>query len=365
MSKPRREEGQIGGTRENTSESQALNSSVSSLAALGVAGMGSIDIPKGSVIGRVVSNARGHIEVVAEASTMMCSLTGRFKHESRAIDMPTVGDWVIVKPGASSTVGSIQGLVPRRTLVARKVAGDTTDAQPLAANVDVLIVAMAYGSDFNLRRLERFLAMAFESGATAVVALTKADTVTTEIRDSLAADVRAIGGISDVIAVSSVSDIGLDFVRAHMGFAKTLAIVGSSGVGKSTLVNRLAGAEVMATGDVRNDGRGRHTTKHRQLLMLADGTLFIDTPGLRELQLWDADAGMAEAFSDLEAVAQGCRFTDCQHNREPGCAVTNAVTAGTLNADRVAGWKKLNGELAELQQRQTERTRAINRGRRR
>ena len=327
--------------------------------------MGGIVIPTGSVVGRVVSNARGHIEVATEAATAMCSLTGRFKHESRSIDMPTVGDWVIVKPGASIDVGSIQALVPRRTLVARKVAGDTTDAQPLAANVDVLIIAMAYGSDFNLRRLERFLAMAFESGAKAVVALTKADTVTADERASLAAAVTAIGGISEVVPVSSVSDLGLEQIRAHMGWATTLAIVGSSGVGKSTLVNRLAGAEIMATGDVHNDGRGRHTTKHRQLLVLADGTLFIDTPGLRELQLWDADAGMAEAFGDIKAVAESCRFSDCRHNREPGCAVTAAVAAGSLDANRVAGWKKLTGEQADLAQRQTERTRAINRGRRR
>ena len=327
--------------------------------------MGHLTLPAGAVVGRVVSNARGHIEVVLESSVAMCSLTGRFKHESTALDIPTVGDWVVVKPGSTPEVGSIQGLVPRRTLVARKVAGDTTEAQPLAANVDVLIIAMAYGSDFNLRRLERFLAMAFESGAQIVVALTKADAVTPEVRDALAGDVRVIGVGSEVVPVSSVTDFGLDLIRAHMGHGKTLAIVGSSGVGKSTLVNRLAGTEIMATGDVRNDGRGRHTTKHRQLLVMDDGTLFIDTPGLRELQLWDAEAGTAEAFNDLETVARNCRFADCRHNLEPGCAVNAAVTAGTLDAARVAGWKKLIAEQTELAQRQVERTRAINRGRRR
>ena len=327
--------------------------------------MGQLVVSPGSIAGRVVSNARGHIEVVTEAAVAICSLTGRFKHVSRALDMPTVGDWVVVKPGTTPAVGSIQGLVPRRTLVARKVAGDTTEAQPLAANVDVLIIAMAYGSDFNLRRLERFLSMAFESGAEIVVTLTKADTVTPEVRDALAEEVRVIGAGCDVVPVSSITDIGLELIRAHMGHGKTLAIVGSSGVGKSTLVNRLAGSEVMATGDVRNDGRGRHTTKHRQLLVLADGTLFIDTPGLRELQLWDAEAGTAEAFSDLETVALNCRFADCQHNLEPGCAVNAAVIAGTLDALRVAGWKKLIVEQTELAQRQVERARAISRGRRR
>ena len=336
-----------------------------SLTDLGLGTMGQPEVPVGSIVGRVVSNARGHIEVVTDSAVAICSLTGRFKHISRALDMPTVGDWVIVKPGSTPEVGSIQGLVPRRTLVARKVAGDTTEAQPLAANVDVLIIAMAFGSDFNVRRLERFLAMAFESGAQVVVALTKADMVTPELRETLAAEVRAIGIGSEVVPVSSVTDVGLELIRAHMGHGKTLAIVGSSGVGKSTLVNRLAGAEVMATGDVRNDGRGRHTTKHRQLLVLVDGTLFIDTPGLRELQLWDAEAGTAEAFSDLETVALNCRFADCQHNLEPGCEVNGAVAAGTLDAARVAGWKKLITEQTNLAQRQVERTRAINRGRRR
>ena len=332
---------------------------------LGLARMGPVEVPSGSVVGRVVSNARGHIEVVAAESTMMCSLTGRFKHLSQSIDMPTVGDWVIVKPGATPEVGSIRAVVPRRTLVARKAAGDTTDAQPLAANVDLLIIAMAFGSDFNVRRLERFLAMAFESGAEAVVALTKADTVTASERVALADQVRAVGGLSEVIPVSSVSDVGIDAVRAHMGRGTTIAIVGSSGVGKSTLINRLAGTTVMATGDVRNDGRGRHTTKHRQLLVLADGTLFIDTPGLRELQLWDADAGLAEAFADIEKVAESCHFADCLHNQEPGCAVKTAVTEGLLDTSRVESWKKLTGELRDLATRQVERERHDRRIRRR
>ena len=332
---------------------------------LGLARMGPVEVPSGSVVGRVVSNARGHIEVVAAESTMMCSLTGRFKHLSQSIDMPTVGDWVIVKPGATPEVGSIRAVVPRRTLVARKAAGDTTDAQPLAANVDLLIIAMAFGSDFNVRRLERFLAMAFESGAEAVVALTKADTVTASERVALADQVRAVGGLSEVIPVSSVSDVGIDAVRAHMGRGTTIAIVGSSGVGKSTLINRLAGTTVMATGDVRNDGRGRHTTKHRQLHVLADGTLFIDTPGLRELQLWDADAGLAEAFADIEKVAESCHFADCLHNQEPGCAVKTAVTEGLLDTSRVESWKKLTGELRDLATRQVERERHDRRIRRR
>lgn len=327
--------------------------------------MGQIDVPVGTVVGRVISYARGHIEVITETSTVMCSLTGRFKHHSRSIDMPTVGDWVIVKPEATNAVGSIVSVVPRKTLVTRKAAGDTTDAQPLAANVDELIIAMGFGSDFNVRRLERFLAMAFESGAHPVVALTKADTVTAEVRDTAVNEIRALAGSSDVVAVSSVSDYGLDVLRAHMGLARTLAIVGSSGVGKSTLVNRLAGSEVMATGDVRNDGRGRHTTKHRQLLVLTDGTLFIDTPGLRELQLWDAEVGMVEAFSDIEEVGNSCRFSDCRHNHEPGCAVNAAVRNGKLDASRVESWKKLTEELRELATRQTERERTDRKTRRR
>jgi ribosome biogenesis GTPase / thiamine phosphate phosphatase len=322
-------------------------------------------VSQGHVIGRVIALARGQIEVVTATGALLCTLTGKFKHDSQSIDFPTVGDWVTVLPGSSARVGSITGVVRRNTLVARKAAGDTTEAQPLASNVDVLIIAMAFGSDFNVRRLERFLAMAYESGAAPIVALTKADTVTDEVRDALTAEVMGLMGLGHVFAVSSKTGVGLELIRAHMGSKVTMAIVGSSGVGKSTLLNALAGEIVMATGDVRNDGRGRHTTKHRQLLMLHDGTLFIDTPGLRELQLWDAEAGMGEAFPEIDDVATACRFSDCQHNQEPGCAVHAALANGVLDSGRVESWKKLHAELATLATRQVERDRAIARGRRR
>jgi ribosome biogenesis GTPase len=247
-------------------------------------------------------------------------------------------------------VTTIHAVLPRRTAFARKVAGDETIAQVVAANVDTAIVVTALPDDVNPRRLERYLAMAWESGAMPVVVLTKVDLA--EDPAASIATVRIVAPGVDVIALSSMTGDGVDLLERLLQPGRTAVLLGPSGAGKSTLVNRLLGAERLRTSSVREDGKGRHTTTHRELVRLRGGALLIDTPGMRELQLWDADAGLGAAFADIYALAARCRFRDCQHDTEPGCAVTRAVDAGRLPADRLESLRQLQRELAYLARRQ-------------
>ena len=314
-------------------------------------------VPDDLVPARVVSQARGQVHVATGEGQLTATIAGRLLHNSRAGDLPTVGDWVAIRPRRAEGTATIQAVLPRHSAITRKVSGSTTEAQIIAANVDLLIIAMAFGHDFNVRRLERFLATAWESGATPLVALTKADLVgPAEEAVGLFEAEQAAPGVA-VIALSSVDGRGIDDIRAHMGPGVTVAVVGSSGVGKSTLVNRLASEERMATGEIRGDGRGRHTTVHRQLLILPGGEILIDTPGLRELQLWDAEGGTEATFADIEEIAVHCKFSDCRHEQEPGCAVRAALADGTLDAGRFAGWSKIQHELAFLARQQDVRLR--------
>jgi ribosome biogenesis GTPase len=279
-------------------------------------------------------------------------LAGRLRHEARSrADLPAVGDWVAVsRPSGSGDMTSIHAVLPRRTAFVRKVAGDETAAQVVAANVDVALVVTALPHDLNLRRLERYLALAWESGAIPAVVLTKAD-----LDDDVAGSVAAAQGIApgvDVIALSSVTGDGFDALELLLQPGFTAALLGPSGAGKSTLINHLLGADQLRTGGVREDGKGRHTTTHRELVRLGSGALLIDTPGMRELQLWDADAGIGAAFSDIYELATQCRFRDCRHESEPGCAVLEGVLAGRLAADRLDNWRQLQRELAFLARRQ-------------
>jgi ribosome biogenesis GTPase len=229
------------------------------------------------------------------------------------------------------------------------------------------LVVTALPHDVNPRRLERYLALAWESGALPVVVLTKAD-LDADVARSIATAQGVAPGV-DVIALSSVSGDGVDALERLLRPGRTTVLLGPSGAGKSTLVNRLLGADRLRTGDVREDGRGRHTTTHRELVRLQSGALLIDTPGMRELQLWDADVGIGAAFSDIYALASACRFRDCQHETEPGCAVLAAVDGGHLPAGRLEHWRQLQRELAFLARRQDKlaaaeeraRTRAIHR----
>jgi len=304
---------------------------------------------------RVVAEHRGRLVLsTATADDVSAVLAGRLRHEARTrLELPAVGDWVATtRPAAAGDIASVHAVLPRRGAFVRKVAGDETAAQVIAANVDVAVVVTALPDDVNLRRLERYLALAWESGALPVVALTKAD-----LSDGVAAHVRAAQQIApgvDVVALSSLTGDGIDVLSRLLLRGRTAVLLGPSGAGKSTLVNRLLGVDRVRTGEVREDGKGRHTTTHRELLRLPGGALLIDTPGMRELQLWEADTGLAAAFADVEALAVACRFRDCAHDTEPGCAVRAAVEEARLPAERLEHWRQLQRELAWLARRQDE-----------
>jgi ribosome biogenesis GTPase len=304
----------------------------------------------GRVPARVVAEERGQFLVHDGVATVAAAVSGRLRYESQGdpLAFPSVGDWVATSHGEGGGTATIHGLVPRRSAIVRRAPSDhSTGAQVLAANVDVVFIVTSLNAEMNLRRLERYLAVAWESGAVPVVVLSKADLDDDVAGHRVAAEAVAPG--VEVITASAVSGEGIDAVRAHLAPGRTVAFIGSSGVGKSTLVNALAGRELLTTAGIReDDARGRHTTTRRQLVPLAEG-LVIDTPGMRELGLLDGE-GLASAFDDVEQAAAGCRFSDCRHHTEPGCAVRAALATGTLDADRFQAYRKLEREAhrAEL-----------------
>ncbi len=291
---------------------------------------------------RIVAEDRGSYQVLGPDGEQRASVTGRFRHEtSDPAAFPAVGDWVAVdtSPAGDTTIHAV---MPRRSALVRQAAGRRTEAQVVGANLDLVFVVASLNGDLNLRRLERYIAVAWESGAEPVVLLSKADLA--DDNEATIAGVQAVAAGATVLVVSSFDGRGVDEVRALIGPGRTAAFVGSSGVGKSTLLNRLAGEERAAVQSIReDDARGRHTTTRRQIHLLPEGGLVLDTPGMRELALWDGE-GLDQSFADLDELALGCRFSDCAHDAEPGCAVQVAIQAGTLAADRLAAWRKLQKE---------------------
>jgi len=262
-----------------------------------------------------------------------------------AVDV-AVGDWVVLSDGL------IRSVLPRRSALVRSAAGRTSDSQTLAANVDVVFVVSSLGPDLEPRRLERYLVTVWESGAAPEIVLTKSDRFDGAALDEMVSSVEAIALGVPVWVVSAVTGEGVSELRSRIGAGRTAVLVGSSGVGKSTLVNAWLGGEVMAVREVRaDDDEGQHTTTHRELLQLPGGGVVIDTPGIRELQLWDAGGGSGafeETFADVEELAAACRFGDCSHNVEPGCAVRAALADGSLSGDRYGSWQKLQRELRSI-----------------
>jgi ribosome biogenesis GTPase len=305
---------------------------------------------------RVAVEHRDAYVIYTARGERQAELSGRLRHAAaERADLPAVGDWVAVTPTDPALV---QAVLPRGTKFSRTAANDhgQTIEQVVAANVDVVFLTAGLDGDFNARRLERYLTLGWESGATPVVVLTKLDLCDDLETALLEVDSVAIGVPTH--AVSNVTGEGVEELAQYLVEGRTVAALGSSGVGKSSLVNRLAGEELMETGDVRADGRGRHTTTNRQLLVLPGGGLFLDTPGMRELRLWEAEEGLATTFDDVAAAAANCRFADCSHEREPDCGVQAALADGSLDRERYVSWRRLQDELRHLAIKQDARLRS-------
>jgi ribosome biogenesis GTPase / thiamine phosphate phosphatase len=296
----------------------------------------------GLVPARVAIQHRGAYDLLHEQGEQRASAANRLVREE---GLPAVGDWV----GLDLTSNLIEALLPRRTSISRKEVWQATREQILAANVDVAFLVQALPLDFNPRRLERYLAMAWESGAQPVVLLTKTDLVD-DVQPYLDEVETITLGSCPVHAVSARTGAGLDELCAWLEPNRTAVLLGSSGVGKSTIVNALVGEEILATQEVRADDQmGRHTTTRRELILVPTGGVVLDTPGIRELQLWDAD--LEQTFGDIEETARRCRFSDCNHDREPGCAIREALADGSLASDRWQSYLKLQRELEAIEAR--------------
>ena len=305
-----------------------------------------------------VSLEHTHIyRVLTPSGERLARVSGRLRHGAGGrADFPAVGDWVVLAPSEPDSDARIRAVLPRATRFSRRAAGSPTEEQVVAANIDIVFLVSGLDQDFNPRRIERYLVTAWESGAAPVIVLNKADLLGDP--GAVVAEVEALAAGVPVYAVSAKHPASLAPIAAQLTRGRTAALLGSSGVGKSSLANALMGEERLRTREVREaDSRGRHTTTGRQLIVLPGGGILIDTPGMRELQLWDTGEAVAGAFSDIEALGAGCRFRDCRHAGEPGCAVVAAVEQGSLPAVRLDSFRKLQAEQAFQATQQDERAR--------
>ncbi len=298
-------------------------------------------------LARVTAVDRGRYVVRNEQGEVPAELTGRFLHAAAsAMDMPCVGDWVCVQYHDAGSHASIHDLVPRRSFLRRKSPGKNIDFQMIAANIDVAFIVQSCHFDFNVRRLERYLVMVNEGQIEPVLLLTKTDLVSVEELERMLSAIRAAGITARIVPLSNVTGEGVAQVQKIMAPGKTYCLLGSSGVGKTTLINQLLGQGELATGAVSHTGEGRHTTTRRHLILLANGALLIDMPGMRELGIMNADEGLDDSFTDIATLAAQCRFADCSHTGEPGCAIRKAIENGELNAEHYQGYLKLKAESA-------------------
>jgi ribosome biogenesis GTPase / thiamine phosphate phosphatase len=310
---------------------------------------------------RVAEENREMFRLLSPQGEFMAEVSGKFRHEvTGRADFPAVGDWVLASTRKEESRATIHRVLNRKSKFSRKIAGKKTEEQIVAANVDVVFIVSSLNSEFNLRRLERYVALAWESGAQPVIVLNKSDLAENPEELRREAEAAAIG--VRVVLTSALRGDGIEEIREmmlsapeksssgeidseKMPAAKTAALLGSSGVGKSSLINAILGTELLDTGEIReSDDRGRHTTTTRQLIVAPNGGVLIDTPGMRELQLWDASEGIDQAFGEIAELAADCKFRDCKHVNEPGCAVRSAVESGSLAAERLESFHKLGRE---------------------
>lgn len=310
---------------------------------------------QGYNVGRVVTEHKNIYLLYTESGEILAEVTGKMRYQaSGRVDFPTVGDWVVISMLTGEVRATIHKILPRKSKISRKTVGGLTDEQIIATNIDTVFLVLGLDRDFNLRRIERYLILIWESGANPVILLNKAD-LCDELKQRRL-EVEAIAPGVPTIALSATESVGIEALLPYLGVGQTVALIGSSGVGKSTITNLLAQKDIQAVQSVRqSDQRGRHTTTHRELIVLPSGGLLIDTPGMREIQLWGESEDLQGVFAEIDQLAQLCRFRNCQHNQEPGCAVRQALLDETLDEQRFYNYQKLQQELEYLNRKQDQK----------